>query len=63
MWMFMGFLYRDEAQFGKLQQLGMTSSDETKLMAMREYIFKLANATSRYSLSWYTVNTLMFICI
>jgi phosphoinositide-3-kinase regulatory subunit 4 len=47
MWVFMRLWNRDEAQFGKLQQLGMTSSDETKLMAMREYIFKLANATSR----------------
>ncbi|KAF9450029.1 ARM repeat-containing protein [Macrolepiota fuliginosa MF-IS2] len=39
----------DEAQLGKLQQLGMTSSDEIKLMAMREYISKLANATSSFS--------------
>lgn len=41
---------RDEAQLGKLQQLGMTSSDEIKLMAMREYISKLANATARFVL-------------
>ncbi|KAF5350674.1 hypothetical protein D9756_008730 [Leucocoprinus leucothites] len=39
----------DEAQIGKLQQLGMTSSDEVKLMVMREYISKLANATSSFS--------------
>lgn len=38
----------DEGQIGKLQQLGMTLDDEVKLMAMREYISKLANATSRY---------------
>ena len=33
----------------KLQQLGMTSSDESKLLAMREYILKLANATSSFA--------------
>lgn len=35
-------------QLTKLQQLGMTSSEESKLLAMRDYIVKLANATSRY---------------
>jgi hypothetical protein len=29
----------------------MTSVDENKLLAMREYILKLANATSRYFFS------------
>lgn len=33
----------------KLQQLGMTPSDENKLLAMREYILKLANATSSFA--------------
>jgi phosphoinositide-3-kinase regulatory subunit 4 len=33
----------------KLQQLGMTPSDESKLLAMREYILKLANATSSFA--------------
>ncbi|KAF9078567.1 hypothetical protein BDP27DRAFT_1378971 [Rhodocollybia butyracea] len=36
----------DEAQLVKLQQLGMTSAEEAKLMAMRDYILKLANAIS-----------------
>lgn len=36
-------------QLTKLQQLGMTSSDENKLLAMREYILKLANATSSFA--------------
>ena len=38
---------RDEAHINKLKQLGLTSSDETKLQSMRDYILKLANATSR----------------
>jgi len=33
----------------KLQQLGMTPSDETKLVAMRDYINKLANATASFA--------------
>jgi phosphoinositide-3-kinase regulatory subunit 4 len=33
----------------KLQQLGMTPSDESKLLAMREYILKFANATSSFA--------------
>ena len=33
----------------KLQQLGMTPSDESKLLAMREYILKLANSTSSFA--------------
>ncbi|KAF5392892.1 hypothetical protein D9757_000800 [Collybiopsis confluens] len=37
----------DETQIVKLQQLGMTSAEEAKLMAMREYILKLADALSR----------------
>ncbi|TFK19255.1 ARM repeat-containing protein [Coprinopsis marcescibilis] len=39
----------DEEQITKLQQLGMTTSDESKLLAMRDYILKLANATSSFS--------------
>jgi hypothetical protein len=39
---------RDEAQLSKLQQLGMTATEETKLLAMRDYILKLANAISRF---------------
>ena len=38
---------RDEAQLTKLQNLGMTSNDEAKLLAIRDYILKLANAMSR----------------
>jgi hypothetical protein len=38
---------RDETQISKLQQLGMTTSEEAKLLAMRDYILKLANAISR----------------
>jgi len=44
-----GQLIRDEMHLTKLQQLGMTSSDESKLLAMREYILKLANATSSFA--------------
>ncbi|KAK0194518.1 hypothetical protein F5146DRAFT_1036233 [Armillaria mellea] len=39
----------DETQLSKLYQLGMTSSDETKLLAMRDYITKLANAISSFA--------------
>ncbi|KAJ7865275.1 hypothetical protein B0H13DRAFT_2067981, partial [Mycena leptocephala] len=39
----------DEAQLSKLQQLGMTSTEETKLLAMRDYILKLANAISSFA--------------
>ncbi|KAJ3716433.1 hypothetical protein C8R42DRAFT_697915 [Lentinula raphanica] len=39
----------DEIQVAKLQQLGMTSAEEAKLMAMRDYILKLANAISSFS--------------
>ncbi|KAJ7715595.1 hypothetical protein DFH07DRAFT_862734 [Mycena maculata] len=39
----------DEAQLTKLQQLGMTSTEETKLLAMRDYILKLANAISSFA--------------
>jgi len=38
---------RDEVQLTKLQNLGMTSADEVKLTAMRDYILKLANNASR----------------
>ncbi|KAI0037081.1 ARM repeat-containing protein [Vararia minispora EC-137] len=40
----------DEAQLNKLRQLGMTSSEEAKLMAMRDYILKLANATASFAM-------------
>ncbi|KAJ8472505.1 hypothetical protein ONZ45_g16629 [Pleurotus djamor] len=39
----------DEAQLKKLQALGLTSTEESKLSAMRDYILKLANATSSFS--------------
>ena len=42
-------IIRDEMHLTKLQQLGMTPSDESKLLAMREYILKLANATSSFA--------------
>ncbi|KAG5639727.1 hypothetical protein H0H81_000007 [Sphagnurus paluster] len=38
----------DETHLNKLQQLGMTSSEESKLLSMRDYILKLANATSSF---------------
>lgn len=34
-------------QIAKLQQLGMTPSEEAKLLALRDYIVKLATAISR----------------
>lgn len=37
----------DENQLSKLRQLGMTSVEEMKLVSMRDYILKLANAISR----------------
>ncbi|CDO75088.1 hypothetical protein BN946_scf185010.g13 [Trametes cinnabarina] len=39
----------DEAQLAKLQQLGMTSAEEAKLMSMRDYILKLARAISSFA--------------
>ncbi|KAI0364206.1 hypothetical protein BV20DRAFT_1108288 [Pilatotrama ljubarskyi] len=39
----------DEAQLAKLQQLGMTSVEEAKLMAMRDYVLKLARAISSFA--------------
>ncbi|KAJ4489999.1 hypothetical protein J3R30DRAFT_3277445 [Lentinula aciculospora] len=39
----------DETHVAKLQQLGMTSAEEGKLMAMRDYILKLANVISSFS--------------
>ncbi|KAI0768204.1 hypothetical protein BD413DRAFT_672415 [Trametes elegans] len=39
----------DEAQITKLQQLGMTSAEEAKLMAMRDYILKLARAIASFA--------------
>lgn len=40
---------RDDAQLTKLQQLGMTPSEEVKLLAMRDYVLKLALTSSRYA--------------
>lgn len=40
----------DENQLAKLRQLGMTSIEEMKLVSMRDYILKLANAISSYAL-------------
>ena len=51
----------DEGQIGKLQQLGMTLDDEVKLMAMREYISKLANAMSRYVMCSRYTNSIFII--
>ncbi|KAF8721956.1 hypothetical protein AX14_010044 [Amanita brunnescens Koide BX004] len=39
----------DETQLSKLRQLGMTSVEETKLVAMRDYILKLADAKASYA--------------
>ncbi|KIJ63655.1 hypothetical protein HYDPIDRAFT_175967 [Hydnomerulius pinastri MD-312] len=39
----------DETQLLKLQNLGMTPADENKLMAMRDYILKLANNASSFA--------------
>ncbi|KAI0058381.1 ARM repeat-containing protein [Artomyces pyxidatus] len=40
----------DESQLTKLRQLGMTTAEEAKLMAMRDYILKLANAISSFTM-------------
>ncbi|KAI0050276.1 ARM repeat-containing protein [Auriscalpium vulgare] len=40
----------DEVQLTKLRQLGMTGTEEAKLMAMRDYILKLANAISSFTM-------------
>ncbi|EED79789.1 predicted protein [Postia placenta Mad-698-R] len=39
----------DESQMTKLQQLGMTPTEESKLMAMRDYILKLARSISSFA--------------
>ncbi|KAL0574075.1 Serine/threonine-protein kinase [Marasmius crinis-equi] len=39
----------DESHVLKLQQLGMTATEESKLLAMRDYILKLANAVSSFA--------------
>ncbi|CAE6379670.1 unnamed protein product [Rhizoctonia solani] len=39
----------DEAQIVKLQQLGMTSIEEAKLVALRDYILKLANTIKSFT--------------
>ena len=38
---------RDELQLGKLEQLGMSATEEAKLIALREYIAKHADAVTR----------------
>jgi phosphoinositide-3-kinase regulatory subunit 4 len=40
-------VFRDEGHLAKLRQLGMTSTEEAKLVSMRDYIVKLAIAISR----------------
>ncbi|KAF8503147.1 hypothetical protein BU17DRAFT_101790 [Hysterangium stoloniferum] len=39
----------DKANISKLQKLGMTSTDEIKLLAVRDYIIKLSNVLSRFT--------------
>ncbi|KDQ50203.1 hypothetical protein JAAARDRAFT_165024 [Jaapia argillacea MUCL 33604] len=39
----------DEINLAKLRQIGMTSTEEAKLLAMRDYIVKLADAISSFS--------------
>ncbi|KAF5339043.1 hypothetical protein D9758_014111 [Tetrapyrgos nigripes] len=39
----------DESNYKKLQQIGMTPSEETKLVLMKDYILKLANAIASFS--------------
>ncbi|CUA77390.1 phosphoinositide-3-kinase, regulatory subunit 4, p150 [Rhizoctonia solani] len=39
----------DDAQIVKLQQLGMTSTEEVKLLALRDYILKLANTIKSFT--------------
>ncbi|KAF8607280.1 ARM repeat-containing protein, partial [Ceratobasidium sp. AG-I] len=38
----------DDAQIVKLQQLGMSSAEEAKLVALRDYILKLSNAIKSF---------------
>jgi phosphoinositide-3-kinase regulatory subunit 4 len=40
-------VFRDESHLAKLRQLGMTSTEEAKLVSMRDYIVKLGIAISR----------------
>lgn len=42
--------YRDEPYLEKLRSLGMTPEDEEKLIAMREYIYKLSKSKQRFVL-------------
>jgi hypothetical protein len=46
----------------KLQQLGMTSSEEAKLLAMRDYILKLASAISRFAPIQLSVKLWLTVC-
>ncbi|KAG8768849.1 Serine/threonine-protein kinase [Ceratobasidium sp. 428] len=39
----------DDAQIVKLQQLGMSSAEEAKLVALRDYILKLANTIKSFA--------------
>ena len=45
----------------KLQQLGLTKEDESKLMSMRDYILRLANATSRYVVALYRSRLILIL--
>jgi hypothetical protein len=54
---------RDEAQLLKLQNLGMTSADEAKLTAMRDYILKLASNASRLVLLYCLLDSLTELVI
>ena len=42
-------ILRDDLQLQKLQQLGMNSSEEGKLLSLRDHISKSASATNRFA--------------
>lgn len=39
--------HRDEIEIARLEQLGMKPGDESKILVLRDYILKLAQATHR----------------
>lgn len=39
---------RDDIELNRLEQLGMKPGDESKILVLRDYILKLADATRRY---------------
>ena len=47
----------------KLQQLGMTTADESKLMAMRDFISKLARNIARYVNGYHIRNCLELVSL